>query len=134
MTRIYSLLLFFLFCFAASAQNDIIVKGTVVDINTQLPLELATVYFTTVKDSTIIEYATTDKNGVFRINTKKYDKPVLLKINYVGYQPYIEEQKGLLESKDFGKLYVLENVNALDNVVVKKCCSTNYNEKRYIGI
>jgi len=119
MTRIYSLLLFFLFCFAANAQNDIILKGTVVDINTQLPLELATVYFTTVKDSTIIEYATTDKNGVFRINTKKYDKPVLLKINYMGYQPFIEEQKGLLESKDFGKLYVLENVNALDNVVIK---------------
>ena len=119
MTRVYSLLLFFLFCFSANAQNDIIVKGTVIDINTQLPLELATVYFTTVKDSTIIEYATTDKNGVFRINTKKYDKPVLLKINYMGYQPFIEEQKGLLESKDFGKLYVLENVNALDNVVIK---------------
>ena len=119
MTRIYSFLLFFLFCFAANSQNDIVVKGTVVDINTQLPLELATVYFTTVKDSTIIEYATTDKNGIFRINTKKYDKPVLLKINYMGYQPFIEEQKGLLESKDFGKLYVLENVNALDNVVIK---------------
>jgi hypothetical protein len=119
MTRLYSYLLFFILCYSANAQNNIIVKGTVVDLNTQLPLEMATVYFTTVKDSTILEYATTDKNGFFSINTKKYDKPIFLKVNYMGYQPYYEEEKGLLESKDFGKLYLLESVNALDNVVIK---------------
>ncbi|MEP6806116.1 MAG: carboxypeptidase-like regulatory domain-containing protein, partial [Flavobacterium sp.] len=119
MTKIYYFLLFSLFCYSANAQNDIVIKGTVIDINTQLPLELATVYFTTVKDSTVIEYATTDKNGSFSIRTKKYDKPIFLKVNYMGYQPYFEEEKGLLESKDFGKLYLLEVANALDNVVIK---------------
>ncbi|KFF18824.1 outer membrane beta-barrel protein [Flavobacterium hydatis] len=119
MIRLYAFLLLFILGFTASAQNDIVIKGTVIDINTQLPLELATVYFTTVKDSTIIEYATTDKNGFFSINTKKYDKPVFMKINYMGYQPYYEEEKGLLASKDYDKLYLLENVNALDNVVIK---------------
>lgn len=119
MSRLYYFLLLFIFVYTANAQNDIVVRGTVVDINTQLPLELATVYFTTVKDSTVIDYTTTDKNGFFRLNTKKYDKPVFLKINYLGYQTYLEEQKGLLESKDFGKLYLLENVNALNDVVVK---------------
>ena len=119
MAKIFSYILFFLFCFSASAQNDIVIKGIVVDITTQLPLEMATVYFSTVKDSTVIEYATTDKNGAFRIVTKKMDKPVFLKVNYMGYQPLVEEQKGLLESKDFGKLYLLESVNALDNVVIK---------------
>jgi hypothetical protein len=119
MTKLYSYLLFFILVYSANAQNNIIVKGTVVDLNTQLPLEMATVYFTTVKDSTILEYATTDKNGFFSINTKKYDKPVFLKVNYMGYQPYYEEEKGLMESKDFGKLYLLESVNALDNVVIK---------------
>jgi hypothetical protein len=119
MTKIYYFLIFSLFCYSANAQNDIVLKGTVVDINTQLPLELATVYFTTVKDSTVIEYATTDKNGSFSIKTKKYDKPIFLKVNYMGYQPYFEEEKGLLESKDFGKLYLLEAANALDNVVIK---------------
>ena len=81
MTKIYSFLLFLAFVYSANAQNNIVIKGTVVDINTQLPLELATVYFTTVKDSTMIEYATTDKNGNFIINTKKFDKPVFLKVN-----------------------------------------------------
>ncbi|WP_343617518.1 outer membrane beta-barrel protein [Flavobacterium sp.] len=120
MTKLISFLsLFFLFVFAANAQNDITVKGTVLDVNTQLPLELATVYFTTVKDSTVIEYATTDKNGAFRMNIKKFDKPVFLKVNYMGYQTYYEEYKGLTESKDFGKVYLIENVNALNDVVIK---------------
>jgi hypothetical protein len=119
MTKFHFYLLFTLFAYTANAQNDITVKGTVIDINTQLPLELATVYFTTVKDSTIIEYATTDKNGDFRINMKKYDKPVFIKVNHMGYQVYYEEQKSLLETKDFGKLYLLENVNALNEVIIK---------------
>ncbi|GGE95815.1 outer membrane beta-barrel protein [Flavobacterium limi] len=119
MSRLYYFLLFFLFAYSVNAQNDIVLKGTVVDINSQLPVELATVYFTTIKDSTVIDYTTTDKNGFFRLNTKKLDQPVFLKINYLGYQTYTEEQKGLLESKDFGKLYLLESVNTLNEVVVK---------------
>lgn len=119
MTKFHYFLLFILFAYTANAQNDITVKGTVVDINTQLPLEQATVYFTTVKDSTIIEYATTDKNGDFRINMRKYDKPVFMKVNHLGYQVYYEEQKALIENKDFGKVYLLETVNALNEVVIK---------------
>lgn len=119
MSKIYSFLFLLLFFYSANAQNAIVVKGTVYDINTQIPLELATVYFSNVKDSTVIEYATTDKNGVFKIITKKYDKPFFLKVNYMGYQSYVEEQNGLLESKDFGKLYLLQNTNVLNEVVIK---------------
>lgn len=120
MTKIYSFLSFlFLFVLTANAQNDITIRGTVLDVNTQLPMEMATVYFTTIKDSTVIEYATTDKNGAFRMDIKKYDKPVFLKVSYMGYQTYYEEYKGLTESKDFGKLYMIENVNALNDVVIK---------------
>ena len=119
MSKISFVVFLLLFIFSANAQNDIVIKGTVYDLNTQVPLELATIYFSTVKDSTLIEYTTTDKNGVFKISTKKYDKPVFLKINYLGYQPYIEAENGLLESKDFGKLYLLQNTNLLNEVVIK---------------
>lgn len=120
MTKIYSFLSFlFLFVLTANAQNDVTLRGTVLDVNTQLPLEMATVYFTTIKDSTVIEYATTDKNGAFRMDIKKYEKPVFLKVSYMGYQTYYEEYKGLTENKDFGKLYMIENVNTLNDVVIK---------------
>lgn len=102
-----------------TAQNAIVINGSVYDIDTQKPVELATVYFTSVKNATVIEYTTTDKNGEFKISTKKIEEPFYLKISYLGYQSYAEEQKSLLESKDFGKLYLLENSTALDEVVIK---------------
>ncbi len=119
MSKFYSFFLFILFIFSANAQDEFTLKGTVLDVNTQIPLESATVYFSNVKDFTVLEYTTTDKNGLFKINTKKFDKPVFLKVSYMGYQSYIEEQKGILENKDFGKVYLLENVNALAGVVIK---------------
>ena len=118
MLRLYFFLLFFHLSHIVSAQNDIVIKGTVIDVKTQLPVELATVYFTTAKDS-VITYATTDKNGFFSINTRKYNKPVILKISYLGYQPFYEKEKGFHASKDYGKLYLLEKANALENVVIK---------------
>ncbi|TDE54256.1 outer membrane beta-barrel protein [Flavobacterium sp. GT3P67] len=119
MSKLFFFLLFLLFCFSAIAQEEYIIKGTVLDVNTQIPLEAATVYFSNVKDSTVLEYTTTDKNGLFKMSSKKYEKPVFLKISYLGYQTYVEEQKGILENKDFGRLYLLENANALAGVTIK---------------
>ncbi|MGQ7946620.1 outer membrane beta-barrel protein [Flavobacterium sp. WC2509] len=120
MTKNYFSLLFFLFFFAVNAQNNIVIKGTVHDNSTQKPLESAMVYFSTVQDSTVIEYTTTDKNGDFKIATKKYDKPVFLKINFIGYQVYSEVQNRLIENKDFGKLFLLEDETLLNEVVIKR--------------
>lgn len=114
----YSFILLFCFYFS-NGQNTATISGTVLDINTQLPLESATVYVSNVKDSTVIEFTNTNKSGVFKMVTKKTDKPVFLKVSYMGYQPYVEEQKGVLENKDFGKLYLLQNATALEGVVVK---------------
>jgi hypothetical protein len=119
MSKFNFFLFFLLLCFSANAQEELILKGTVLDVTTQIPLEAATVYFSTVKDSVVLEYTTTDKNGFFKIATKKYEKPVFLKISYMGYQTEVEEQKEITDNKDFGKIYLLENVNALAGVVIK---------------
>ena len=120
MSNLYRLLLFIFFSITTFAQNEVSLSGTVLDINTQLPLESATVYFSNVKDSTIIEFTATDKNGLFKIVTRKYDAPVLLKVNQTGYQTFVEEQTDLHESKDFGKIYLLSNSYALNEVVIVK--------------
>ncbi len=119
MTKGYSFFLFFLFFFSVNAQDKFLIKGSILDFTSHLPLESATVYFSNVKDSTVIEYATTDKNGFFEIATKKHDKPVFLKVSYIGYQNYVEDQKGILANKDFGKIYLVVNTNALKDVIVK---------------
>ncbi|OOG76937.1 outer membrane beta-barrel protein [Flavobacterium sp. A45] len=102
-----------------NAQNSIAIKGGIYDSNTKAPLSGATVYFSNVKDSTVIEYTTTDKNGLFKFNIKKYDKPFYLKINFMGYKSHVEKQNGILADKDFGKLYLSQNANELETVVIK---------------
>ncbi|KDN56767.1 outer membrane beta-barrel protein [Flavobacterium seoulense] len=105
--------------FYASAQNSYTLKGKVLNINTQLPLEAATVYITTVKDSTVLEYTLTDKHGDFNFTVKKNDKPVFLKVTYVGFETFTEEQKNISSNKDFENVYLAESVNTLNEVTVK---------------
>jgi hypothetical protein len=107
-----------LLAFSGFSQN-ILLRGKVVDKVSQLPLESATVYLTRVSDSTVIDYTITDKSGAFQINTRKIDKPVMLKVSYVSYQTLIQEQKSLIENIDFGVLRLAENNNTLKEVVIK---------------
>ncbi len=117
MPKFYFLLVFFTTC--VFSQNTISIKGKILEKNTQVPLESATVYLTSVKDSTVIDYTITDKNGSFKMETRKVSKPVFLKVSYIGYQSYKQELESLMESKDFGTLRLEENANNLNEVIVK---------------
>ncbi|PWA03962.1 outer membrane beta-barrel protein [Flavobacterium psychrotolerans] len=119
MPKSYSLLVFLFLSFSAFAQSTITVKGKILDKNTQVPLESATVYLSSVKDSAVIDYTITDKNGFFKMNTKKISTPVFLKISYIGYQTYKKEAATIMESKDFGILHLSENSHVLGEVVIK---------------
>ena len=94
-------------------------KGKVIDQTTKLPIESATVYLTSVKDSTIIDYTITNKMGAFSFKIKKIDKPVALKVSYISYQDFKEEMTSLVNDKDFGAIELKEATNQLDEVVVK---------------
>lgn len=105
--------------FSAFSQNTVTVKGKLLDSTTQLPLEAATVYLSNVADSTVIDYTITDKNGFFLMNTRKINKPVFLKISYIGYKTFQQEMKTLDENRDFGVVRLEENENTLGEVIVK---------------
>ncbi|MEO8254183.1 MAG: outer membrane beta-barrel protein, partial [Flavobacterium sp.] len=118
MYKYLSFLFVLAFSLNASAQSYTL-KGKVLNLTNQLPLESATVYLTTVKDSTVLEYTLTDKNGEFNFAVKKNDKPVFLKITYIGFETFVEEQKDLTANKDFNNIYLSESVNTLNEVTVK---------------
>ncbi|UQD54997.1 outer membrane beta-barrel protein [Flavobacterium sp. K5-23] len=119
MSKVFFFLFFFSLCFSSFAQNNITIKGKILEENTQIPLESATVYLSSVKDSTVIDYTISDKNGFFKFDTKKITTPFFLKISYMGYQTFKKEVVSLLESKDFGILHLSENPNNLVEVVIK---------------
>jgi len=107
------------FSYSLFAQKNIAVRGKLLDKKTQLPIESATVYLSTIKDSTVIDYTISDKNGIFKFESKKITKPFFLKISYMGYQSINKEMQELAEDKDFGTLHLVENENVLNEVVIK---------------
>ena len=64
-------LIFLFFCTLSFGQNTINLKGKVVDVSTKSPIESATVYLSSVKDSTVIDYTITNKLGLFDFKIKK---------------------------------------------------------------
>ncbi|MDI1257249.1 MAG: outer membrane beta-barrel protein [Flavobacterium sp.] len=119
MTKIYLSLVFLFLAFSLSAQSNITIKGKIIDESAKLPLESATVYLTSVKDSTIIDYTISDKNGAFQLTTKKIKQPVFLKVSFIGYQDYKQEIAELSADKNFGELLVKESAKDLSEVVIK---------------
>ncbi|MGL2963145.1 outer membrane beta-barrel protein [Flavobacterium sp. RSB2_4_14] len=101
------------------SQNSITLKGKVIDQTTKLPIESATVYLTSVKDSSVIDYTITNKLGFFTFKIKKSDKPISLKVSYISFQDFKEDLSLLKSDKDFGTIELKESVNALDEVVIK---------------
>jgi len=113
-----TLALFFCICIANS-QNFVTVKGKIIDENTKLPLESATVFLTSKKDSTVIDYTISEKNGNFELRTRKNDQGVFLKVSYMGYKNFRKEINDLKENLELGFISLNENGTALDEVVIK---------------
>ncbi|MEH6407106.1 MAG: carboxypeptidase-like regulatory domain-containing protein [Leeuwenhoekiella sp.] len=72
--------------FANSQQFTI--TGQLLDQNTKAPLEAATVFAETIKDSTLITYTITDKNGDFKLQGLTGREKINLYVSFVGYQHY----------------------------------------------
>lgn len=112
-----SILVFFL-CFPSFGQA-VTIKGKIIDETSHLPLESATVYISSAKDSTIIDYTISDRKGQFSISTKKIKRPFYLRVSFIGYKDYRQEIKELSGNMDIGVLYVQNNPNDLQEVVIK---------------
>ncbi|MEY8848140.1 outer membrane beta-barrel protein [Psychroserpens sp. XS_ASV72] len=94
------------------------ITGTVIAQDNKEPLESATVYLERVKDSSLVSYTISDRNGNFEINHETYDKELNFHVDFVGYQSYA---KTLVIDKEHIDLKTIElNIgNTLDEVVIK---------------
>ena len=113
-------IIFFLvfLCSGVSFAQNISITGKLLEKNTQLPLEAATVYLSSAADSTLVDYTITNKDGSFLISTKKITKPVVLKVSYLGFKNFNKLEKELTQSKDFGIIYMEDDERMLKEVVV----------------
>ncbi|MCK6608468.1 MAG: carboxypeptidase-like regulatory domain-containing protein [Flavobacterium sp.] len=109
----------FLFSILSFSQSTISLKGKIIDKSTSVPLESATIYLKSVKDSTLIDYTISDKNGNFAFKTKKIENAIYFKISYIGYNDFTEKIENLKADKDFGSIKLDENVSSLKEVVIQ---------------
>jgi hypothetical protein len=101
------------------SQNTVSLKGKIIDKNTFVPLESATIYLKSVKDSTLIDYTISDKNGNFIFKTKKTENSIYFKISYIGYNDYSEKIENLKADIDFGSIKLEENVSSLKEIIIQ---------------
>lgn len=112
----YIILSFSLFSFSQSKSFKI--TGNVIAADDKSPLESATVYLERVKDTTLVTYTITDKDGKFDLIEETYDDNLNLVISSIGFQNYTKTIKIDKEVINLGKIE-LQFSNALDEVVVK---------------
>lgn len=116
-TIFLSLILLCLFS-ASFAQNRAAIKGKVTDSISKQPLELSTIAMVDLKDTSLIAYTLSKKNGDFELQRLPVDKQVRLVISYAGYKSYIHPfnfKKG--EVIDLGNIAL--NSKMLNEVVVR---------------
>ncbi|WP_425077268.1 outer membrane beta-barrel protein [Psychroserpens sp. S379A] len=119
MKKLIFLLTLFLTVFSVFSQSQTFkIQGKLLSESDQLPLESATIYLERVKDSSLVTYTISDKEGGFKIEDKTYDKSLNLTISYIGFQPFTKEiqiDKALI---NLGVIK-LRVSNQLDEVVIK---------------
>jgi hypothetical protein len=118
-TKIHLLVMLCFFSLFSNAQSKITIKGKLIDNTTSTAIEEATVYITSVKDSTVIDYTISDKYGDFVFQTKKIAIPFYLKTSATGYKNHVRKENSCTENKDFGFLSLLKEEIQLDEVVIK---------------
>ncbi|HSD14898.1 MAG TPA: outer membrane beta-barrel protein [Flavobacterium sp.] len=108
-----------LFSMCAFSQKSFTIKGKIIEEATKLPMESVTVYLSMAKDSSLVDYTITDKNGNFSLPFKKITQPVFLKVSMVGFEDHKQSFNELLKTIDFGVIALKEQSKMLNEVVVK---------------
>ena len=101
-----------------SQEKKFEIKGTLIAEDTNKPLESATIYLERVKDSSVVTYTISDKDGNFKIESSTYDKSLNFYVSYIGYATYFKKINIDKEKIDL-KAISLPLDNQLGEVLVK---------------
>ncbi len=97
--------------------QDVVIKGSVLEKNSQKPIELASISFLDAETNAIIQETSSDVKGNFeaKIKSGKYN----LHVNFLDYQSVTLKQVQFSEDKNMGKVFLEENITkVLDEVTV----------------
>ncbi|WP_179343947.1 outer membrane beta-barrel protein [Winogradskyella ursingii] len=109
-----------LFAFQSySQEKKFEISGTLIGADSKLPLESATIYLERVKDSSVVTYTISDKEGKFNLENTTYDNDLNFYVSYVGYKTYFKNIQIDKEIIDLGTINMAIDDNMLGEVLVK---------------
>lgn len=109
---------FFLHSISSFAQKNTAISGKIVT-EKDAPIEAATIYLIHPKDSSLIAYTLSDKEGSFKLETKAGTQNSILKITAEGCQDFSETIEKLTQNIDLGVIKLLKYEVELNEVVIK---------------
>jgi hypothetical protein len=119
MKYLFFIILFLCVLTTKAQSKEFKITGTVQTDIEKEPLESATVYLERIKDSTLVSYTISDKNGKFSLEDKTGDESLKLFISFVGYQTYSQIVKIDKGEINLEPINLLVDSNALDEVLIK---------------
>ncbi|WP_372473508.1 TonB-dependent receptor domain-containing protein [Capnocytophaga sp. ARDL2] len=96
--------------------NEVKVRGTIIDANTNLPVEYATVSFFDANDPSVTYGELTDGKGTFNIPVKRgvYN----IRIDFFGYTTHEIKNREISSNTDLGAIRLKVNAEELENIVI----------------
>ncbi|OYX25224.1 MAG: TonB-dependent receptor [Flavobacteriales bacterium 32-35-8] len=119
MKKILIIVVIMLTTHAFSQSQSFKISGKLLTDGGNNPLESATVYLERVKDSSMVTYTITDRNGYFYLESKTGDSELNFFISFVGYETYFKTIKLEGSEINLGTINLKIDTNALDEVIVK---------------
>ena len=104
--------------FSFAQSKNFKITGKIVSEDDEKPLEAATVYLEKAKDSTLVAYTITNKDGVFLLEDNTFESNLNLLVSYVGYKTYKQKVALNTTNLNLGSIK-LKVSNALDEVLIK---------------
>lgn len=110
----------FLFMFSITlsiyAQKNVTITGTVVDADTNQPLEYATLVLQDVNNPDVVTGAVTDMNG--KLNAEVPAGTYNLRVEFISYKTYVLNNQTITADKNLGTVKLALDVATLDAVEV----------------
>ncbi|WP_313791300.1 outer membrane beta-barrel protein [Lacinutrix neustonica] len=102
-----------------SQAKEFKVTGKLIDEVDNVPLEAATIYLQRVKDSSLVTYTISDRNGVFSLKGETADADLNLFVSYVGYKTFFKALKMDKGEFNLGTIALEVNSNVLGEIVLQ---------------
>jgi hypothetical protein len=116
--RRFTALLFVLLCAKAAFTQNATLRGSVLDTAAKKPLTLSVISLLDKKDSTLLYFTRTNKQGVFQF-TDVRPQSYLLLVTHPGFADYADEMTLAAGQTDVGAIALTEKAKLLQAVIVR---------------